>query len=177
MSNAKCLKWMSIIRNANCTFTSARIGALFMKGRFPPGDCPWVPTEKDWCCSRRHRQSRSGISHGETRHVYRGGSLSFLSLHQRESLGKGERPGASPHRLLWQYKIHSVNLLPIQEQIVQHCPEEEMTILIRRFMMKIAQRIARETGSLMLITEKISGRWPARRRKHWWSPMRQFRCR
>jgi len=54
-------------------------------------------------------------------------------------------------------KIHSVNLLPIQEQIVQHCPEEEMTILIRRFMMKIAQRIARETGSLMLITGENLG--------------------
>ena len=54
-------------------------------------------------------------------------------------------------------KIHSVNLLPIQEQIAQHCPEEEMTILIRRFMMKIAQRIARETGSLMLITGENLG--------------------
>lgn len=54
-------------------------------------------------------------------------------------------------------KIHSVNLLPIQEQIVQHCPEEEMTILIRRFMMKIAERIARETSSLMLITGENLG--------------------
>jgi thiamine biosynthesis protein ThiI len=54
-------------------------------------------------------------------------------------------------------KIHSVNLLPIQEQIVQHCPEEEMTILIRRFMMKIAERIARETRSLMLITGENLG--------------------
>lgn len=54
-------------------------------------------------------------------------------------------------------KIHSVNLLPIQEQILQHCPEEEMTILIRRFMMKIAERIARETSSLMLITGENLG--------------------
>lgn len=54
-------------------------------------------------------------------------------------------------------KIHSVNLLPIQEQIVERCPEEETTILIRRFMMKIAERIAGETGSLMLITGENLG--------------------
>ncbi len=54
-------------------------------------------------------------------------------------------------------KIHSINLLPIQEQIVQNCPEEEMTILVRRFMMKIAERVARETGSLMLITGENLG--------------------
>lgn len=53
--------------------------------------------------------------------------------------------------------IHSINLLPIQEQIVQHCPEEELTILIRRFMMKIAERIARETDCLMLITGENLG--------------------
>lgn len=64
-------------------------------------------------------------------------------------------------RVLTQYcgniKIHSINLLPIQEQIVQHCPEEEMTILVRRFMMKIAERVAAETGSLMLITGENLG--------------------
>ncbi|GAB1476590.1 tRNA 4-thiouridine(8) synthase ThiI [Bacillota bacterium] len=54
-------------------------------------------------------------------------------------------------------RIHSVNLLPIQEEIVQKCPEEEMTILIRRFMMKIAERIAAETSSLMLITGENLG--------------------
>ena len=54
-------------------------------------------------------------------------------------------------------RIHSVNLLPIQEQIVEHCPEEETTLLVRRFMMKIAERIARETGCLMLITGENVG--------------------
>ncbi len=54
-------------------------------------------------------------------------------------------------------KIQSVNLLPVQEQIVQNCPEEEMTILIRRFMMKIAERIACETGASMLITGENLG--------------------
>ncbi len=54
-------------------------------------------------------------------------------------------------------KIHSINLLPIQEQIVQNCPEEEMTILVRRFMMKIAEIVASDTGSLMLITGENLG--------------------
>lgn len=54
-------------------------------------------------------------------------------------------------------RIHSVNLLPIQEQIVQKCREDEITILVRRFMMRIAERIAVETGSLMLITGENLG--------------------
>lgn len=55
------------------------------------------------------------------------------------------------------FKMHVVNLLPIQEKIVQHCPEEETTILVRRFMMKIAERIALETGCMMLITGENLG--------------------
>ncbi|MBQ1907900.1 MAG: tRNA 4-thiouridine(8) synthase ThiI [Firmicutes bacterium] len=54
-------------------------------------------------------------------------------------------------------RMHSINLLPIQEQIVQHCPEEETTILVRRFMMKIAERVAREEESMMLITGESLG--------------------
>ncbi len=53
--------------------------------------------------------------------------------------------------------IHSINLLPIQEQIVQHCPEEETTILVRRFMMKIAERVARQCDAMMLITGESLG--------------------
>lgn len=54
-------------------------------------------------------------------------------------------------------KVHSVNLLPIQEAIAENCPEDEMTILIRRFMMKIAEKIAADTSSLMLITGENLG--------------------
>ncbi|MBR5731734.1 MAG: tRNA 4-thiouridine(8) synthase ThiI, partial [Firmicutes bacterium] len=54
-------------------------------------------------------------------------------------------------------RIHSINLLPIQEQIVQHCPEEQTTILVRRFMMRIAERIARDFGALALITGESLG--------------------
>ena len=55
------------------------------------------------------------------------------------------------------FKMHVINLLPIQEQIVMNCPEEETTILVRRFMMRIAERIAKETGCMMLITGENLG--------------------
>lgn len=53
--------------------------------------------------------------------------------------------------------IHSVNLLEIQKEIVEKCPEEELTLHTRRFMMKIAEKIAKESGALMLITGENLG--------------------
>ncbi len=55
------------------------------------------------------------------------------------------------------FKMHVINLLPIQEQIVQNCPEDETTILVRRFMMKIAEEVAKEKGCDMLITGESLG--------------------
>ena len=55
------------------------------------------------------------------------------------------------------FVMHIINLLPVQEEIVKNCPEEEMTILVRRFMMKIAQRVAQEKGCQMLITGESLG--------------------
>ncbi len=55
------------------------------------------------------------------------------------------------------FKMHVINLLPIQEMIVQNCPEEETTILVRRFMMKIAEKVAQETDCYMLITGENLG--------------------
>lgn len=55
------------------------------------------------------------------------------------------------------FKMHVINLLPIQEQIVQNCPEEETTILVRRFMMRIAEKIAEKNRALMLITGENLG--------------------
>jgi thiamine biosynthesis protein ThiI len=55
------------------------------------------------------------------------------------------------------FKMHIINLLPIQELIVQNCPEEETTILVRRFMMKIAEKVAQETDCCMLITGENLG--------------------
>ncbi|MDD5823806.1 MAG: tRNA 4-thiouridine(8) synthase ThiI [Firmicutes bacterium] len=54
-------------------------------------------------------------------------------------------------------KMHCINLLPIQEQIVQNCPEDETTLLVRRFMMRIAEQIAIKNNNMMLITGEDLG--------------------
>lgn len=51
-----------------------------------------------------------------------------------------------------QIRVHSVNLLEIQQAINEHCPSSEMTILSRRFMMAIAERIAKRRKYKSLIT-------------------------
>ncbi len=55
------------------------------------------------------------------------------------------------------FKMHVINMLPIQEQIVKNCPEEEMTIQLRRFMMRTAEKIARGNDCDMLITGESLG--------------------
>ncbi|MCI2062371.1 MAG: tRNA 4-thiouridine(8) synthase ThiI [Eubacteriaceae bacterium] len=55
------------------------------------------------------------------------------------------------------FKMHIVNLLPIQEEIVRHCPEEETTIHVRMFMMRIAEKIAEKNGCTMLVTGESLG--------------------
>lgn len=54
-------------------------------------------------------------------------------------------------------RMHVINLLPIQEQIVQNCPEDETTLLVRRFMMRIAEQVAIKNKNMMLITGEDLG--------------------
>jgi thiamine biosynthesis protein ThiI len=56
-----------------------------------------------------------------------------------------------------EFRMHVVNLLPAQEAIAEHCPEELTTILTRRFMMRIAERIAAGVSAGMLITGESLG--------------------
>lgn len=53
--------------------------------------------------------------------------------------------------------LHVVNFTDIQLYIHEKCPHEELTIIMRRYMMRIAERIARETGCLGLITGESIG--------------------
>jgi thiamine biosynthesis protein ThiI len=55
------------------------------------------------------------------------------------------------------FDMHVVNLLPAQELIATHCPEEEMTILLRRMMMKVAEGVAKRERCGMLITGESLG--------------------
>lgn len=54
-------------------------------------------------------------------------------------------------------KMFSINLLPIQKEINMKCPEDEMTIISRRFMMRIAEKIADFHGFNALITGENLG--------------------
>lgn len=54
-------------------------------------------------------------------------------------------------------KIHSVNILPIQKEINKNCPADQMTILSRRFMMRIADEISRREGYMSIITGESLG--------------------
>ena len=54
-------------------------------------------------------------------------------------------------------KLHVVNFTHVQEEIRDKCPEEYFTIIMRRYMMKIAERIGKEQGCLGLITGESIG--------------------
>lgn len=53
--------------------------------------------------------------------------------------------------------FYSVNLLPIQEAIGEHCREREMTILSRRFMMRIGERLCEDQSFNVMITGESLG--------------------
>lgn len=54
-------------------------------------------------------------------------------------------------------KVYVVPFTKIQMQIHTKCPDEYGTLIMRRFMMRIAERIARQTGSQALITGESIG--------------------
>ena len=54
-------------------------------------------------------------------------------------------------------RLHVVSLTHIQEELVKNCEEDYFTLLLRRYMMAIADRIARETGCGGLVTGESLG--------------------
>lgn len=54
-------------------------------------------------------------------------------------------------------KLHVVNFTDIQLYIYDQCPHDELTIIMRRYMMRIAQQIAKERHCLSLITGESVG--------------------
>lgn len=53
--------------------------------------------------------------------------------------------------------LNVVNFTDIQLYIYEKCPHEELTIIMRRYMMKIAERLAEKEGCLGLITGESIG--------------------
>ena len=54
-------------------------------------------------------------------------------------------------------KLHVVNFTDIQLYIYEKCPHDELTIIMRRYMMKIAEHFAKKDGCLGLITGESIG--------------------
>lgn len=54
-------------------------------------------------------------------------------------------------------KLNVVNFTDVQLYIYEQCPHEELTIIMRRFMMKIAEHFANESGCMGLITGESIG--------------------
>ena len=54
-------------------------------------------------------------------------------------------------------RLHVVNFTDIQLAIYDKCPHEELTIIMRRYMMKIAEHIAKENNCLGLVTGESIG--------------------
>lgn len=53
--------------------------------------------------------------------------------------------------------LHVVNFTDIQLYIYEKCPHEELTIIMRRYMMRITQAIAEKNGAIGLITGESIG--------------------
>lgn len=53
--------------------------------------------------------------------------------------------------------LHVINFTDIQLAIYEKCPHDELTIIMRRYMMRIAEKIAKDTGCLGLITGESIG--------------------
>ena len=53
--------------------------------------------------------------------------------------------------------LHIVPFTEIQEEIRRTCPEDHFTLIMRRFMMRLAERVARRTGCKALVTGECLG--------------------
>ncbi|MCD8078275.1 MAG: tRNA 4-thiouridine(8) synthase ThiI [Lachnospiraceae bacterium] len=54
-------------------------------------------------------------------------------------------------------RLHVVNFTDIQMYIYEKCPHDELTIIMRRYMMRIAERLAQENHCLALVTGESIG--------------------
>ena len=58
--------------------------------------------------------------------------------------------------------VHVVPFTAIQEELRRSCPEELFTIIMRRFMMRISQEVAKRCGARAWSLVSVWARWPAR---------------
>ena len=91
--------------------------------------------------------------------------LKYAKIHTASAEEQGVTPSTSCQwdlaRLLVPYIgktcVHVVPFTRIQEELRRSCPEELFTILMRRFMMRIAEAIARKANAGALVTGESLG--------------------
>ncbi|MBQ3483459.1 MAG: tRNA 4-thiouridine(8) synthase ThiI [Clostridia bacterium] len=54
-------------------------------------------------------------------------------------------------------QVHVISLTEIQQELVKHCDEDYFTLLLRRYMMELANRVAKEHEAQALITGESLG--------------------
>lgn len=92
----------------------------------------------------------------------RGVELDFVHFHSVPasdpgSLQKAEELASILARYQGPCRLALVPLLPIQEQITELCPEVLRVLLYRRFMVRIAERLATDAASAALVTGESVG--------------------
>ena len=60
-------------------------------------------------------------------------------------------------RYLGAVTLHIINFTDVQMYIYEQCPHDELTIIMRRYMMRIAEHFAREDGDMGLVTGESIG--------------------
>lgn len=55
------------------------------------------------------------------------------------------------------FRLHIIPFTEIQQELYEKCPDSQLTVLMRRFMMKIAEQIAIKEGAKALITGESIG--------------------
>lgn len=73
------------------------------------------------------------------------------------ALEKVERLGKILSQYVGKFNINVINLLPAQEEIIKNCPQDENTLLVRRFMMRIGEDLAKNRGCEFLVTGENLG--------------------
>ena len=92
----------------------------------------------------------------------RGMRIDCIHFHSYPYTGEGARQKVIDlSKILSEYsgglKLHIVKFTEIQEAIHEKCPEEYMITIMRRFMVRIAERLAKKIGAQAIITGESLG--------------------
>jgi thiamine biosynthesis protein ThiI len=123
-----------------------------------PGVCPLVQTGKQCFCSRE------GIDSPVAGWMIAKRGVELTAVHYHSFPYTSDRSKEKVIDLagiLTRYtgsmRLHIVPFTKIQQELYENCPDEQLTILMRRFMMKIAEEIAKREGAAALITGESIG--------------------